>query len=266
MSGLLPKLTYKESLLFLYVVLLHIVLGVVLWKSDFLEGLSYRLGLGDRPELTGYYYTILNVHDSFVDIVPDGAVIFIGDSITQRLNVSAVHPLSVNYGIGGDTTIGVLKRLSTYMSVLERSQCIVLAIGTNDTRYRSVDEAIANYSRILDRLPRDRPVIASAVLPVDDQANPRQLSEAVGWRMDFNIKLHQLVEQREWVIFVDHDNYLDTNGDGRLDQQFHNGDGLHLNAAGNLQWTQSLRRAISNLKPTNQNNTDNSLFIPGETE
>ena len=37
-------------------------------------------------------------------LVPVGATVFIGDSITQGLATSAVVPLSVNYGIGGDTT------------------------------------------------------------------------------------------------------------------------------------------------------------------
>ena len=50
-------------------------------------------------------------------LIPEGATIFIGDSITQGLATSAVSNQSVNYGIGSDTTLGVLKRLPYYNSM-----------------------------------------------------------------------------------------------------------------------------------------------------
>ena len=62
---------------------------------------------------------------------PDGAVIFLGDSLTQGLATAAVTPLAVNYGIGGQTSAGLLAALPDY-GAIPRARLVVLTIGTND--------------------------------------------------------------------------------------------------------------------------------------
>ncbi|MBT9311004.1 SGNH/GDSL hydrolase family protein [Leptothoe kymatousa] len=244
----------KKRLTVAYVALLHVVLGGVLWKSNFFASMQYRLGLV-RPslqtELTDYYHQTLKYHQHSVAMVPDDAVIFIGDSITQGLAVSAIYPLSVNYGIGGDTTVGVLERLPMYQPALARAKCIVLAVGINDTYNRSAEEALINYETILDTLPQDRQVIVSAVLPVDAAANEKKLGKRVEWRNTFNVGLQRLANEREFVTFVDSSAELDTNGDQRLDPPLHDGGGVHLNAAGNRVWAKKLRDAIFSLPTVN---------------
>lgn len=250
-----PKAAGINRLTVAYIALLHVVLGGILWKSDFLDSIKYRLGLAVpalQPELTDYYHQVLNYHSLSVDIVPDESVIFIGDSITQSLTVSAVYPLSVNYGIGGDTTNGVLERLPVYRPALERAKYIVVAIGINDTYHRNSDEAIENYVQILDNLPQDRPVIVSAVLPVDDSVNEKKLSPRIEWRKKFNRELERLADERSLVTFVDGGIGLDTDGDGRLDGDLHDGAGVHLNSAGNLIWAENLRNAILRLETAAQ--------------
>lgn len=230
-----------------YMALLHVVIAVILWKSDFLSNLQYRLGLAFptlQSEITTYYHNLVSYHGRSVEIVPAEAAIFIGNSITQGLAVSAVYPLSVNYGIGGDTTVGVLNRLPVYMPALKRAKYIVLAIGLNDSYYRNVDEAIANYTEILETLPKDRPVVVSAILPIDAEADINRLSERVAWRREFNNKLELLADEHELVTFVDSTAVLDTNNDERLDASLYDGDGVHLNVEGNRIWAQSLRNAI----------------------
>ena len=224
----------------------------MLWKSDFLDRVGRRLGATpSKPEFTDYYDRIVQYHARSVDAVPDEAVILIGDSITQGLAVAAVHPLSVNYGIGSDTTKGVLQRLPTYMPALKRAKCIVLAIGVNDGRYRSAEEAINNYVQILDTLPQDRPVVVSAILPVDKYARA-ELGERKEWIEDFNSRLERLAGQRDLVTFLDSSNDLDKDGDGRLDPSLHDGDGVHLNSAGNIVWSSRLRGAIQRQRMAEQ--------------
>ena len=241
-----------KRLAIIYVILLHVALAGVLWKSDFLDRVGRRLGASpSKPEFTDYYNRIVRYHARSVDAVPDGAVILIGDSITQGLAVAAVHPLSVNYGIGSDTTRGVLQRLPTYMPALKRAKCIVLAIGINDGRYRSAEEAINNYAQILDALPQNRPVVVSAILPVDNAARG-ELAERKDWIDDFNSGLKHLADQRDLVTFVDSSKELDTDRDGRLDASLHDGDGVHLNSAGNIVWSSRLRDAILRQKMAEQ--------------
>jgi lysophospholipase L1-like esterase len=227
-----------------YIILLHLVLVGVLWKSDFLDLASRRiLGKDARPEISEHYHGTLRYHARSVDVVPDGSVIFIGDSLTEGLAVAAVHPLSINYGIGGDTTRGVLDRLPTYMPALVRAKCIVLAIGFNDFRYRSPDDAVQNCIRILDALPKGRRVVVSAILPIDESARA-ELAERKDWIQRFNTELRRVAEERDAAIFVDSSHELDADGDGRLDPSLHDGDGVHLNSAGNLRWASRLRDAV----------------------
>jgi lysophospholipase L1-like esterase len=255
-----------NRLAIIYVALLHATLAWVLWNSDFIDRVSRNFGAAAvksnsakplkakltesvKPEFTAYYRRILRYHTRSVDVVPDRSVIFVGDSITQGLAVAAVHPLSINYGIGSDTTKGVIYRLPTYMSALERAECIVLAIGINDIRYRNADGAIQNYVQILDALPDDVRVVVSAILPIDVDARS-ELADRKDWIERFNSELRRLASEREMVMFVDSSKGLDVDLDGRLDESLHDGDGVHLNSAGNTVWASNLREAIqSHQKP-----------------
>jgi len=228
----------------IYFVMLHAVLAGVLWKSDFAGRVDRHFGgTAASPEITDYFRRTLSYHARSVDAVPDGSVIFIGDSIVQGLAVAAVHPLSINYGIGSDTTKGVLDRLPIYMPALERARTIVLAIGINDIRYRSADDSIQNYIRILDTLPQDRRVVVSAILPIDESSRV-ELAGRKEWINRFNTSLRRITDARELVMFVDSATALDTDGDGRLDPSLHDGDGVHLNSAGNIVWASRLPDAI----------------------
>ncbi|MES2476621.1 MAG: GDSL-type esterase/lipase family protein [Verrucomicrobiota bacterium] len=227
-----------------YLILLHLALAVMLWKSDFLERVASRLGMASlKPEITDDYRKALRYHSRSVDALPDASVIFIGDSMIQGLAVTAVHPLGLSYGIGGDTTRGVLARLPLYMPALKRAKAVVFAVGFNDARYRTADEAIRNYISILDALPPDLPVVVAAILPIDDSLKSAFASRGE-WIQSFNSQLKALAAQRQNIAFVDSRKRLDTDGDDRLDAPFHDGDGMHLNSAGNLLWAADLRAAI----------------------
>ena len=57
---------------------------------------------------------MVKYHSRMDGSIPDNSILFIGDSITQSLCVSAVADNSVNLGIGGDTTLDVINRLPKY--------------------------------------------------------------------------------------------------------------------------------------------------------
>ena len=93
-----------------YLVILFIVIGVILVKFYFISMIQVRFGFENNG--SSRYAKILAYHKRIDSNIPDDAVIFIGDSITEGLAVSSISPVSVNYGIGSDTTLGVLQRLS----------------------------------------------------------------------------------------------------------------------------------------------------------
>jgi lysophospholipase L1-like esterase len=247
----------RRVFIFLYLFIIHGILGVVLWKSDFIPRTARRLGMGAlarqlgipqvdlQLEISSFYLHMVSFHENSVEIVPEGSIIFIGDSITQGLYVTTVRPNSVNYGIGGDTTLGVLARLDTYQTAMQNASAIVVAIGVNDLTRRSGDELIQNYTRILESLP-NVPIFISSILPVDESIlGKKGLNSQI---LKVNDLLKQLASDYDNVEYIDNQNALDENDDGVLDAKFHTGDGLHLNSVGNTAWASVLRNSLSTIE------------------
>lgn len=190
------------------------------------------------------YQFMVSFHSRMDGNVPEGATIFIGDSITQSLCTSAVVPVSVNYGIGGDTTTGVLQRLKVYPS-LQKAGAVILAVGINDFKYKITnEEMIANYTNIIKQLSSSAPIIISAVLPIDDEVR----EERRGWNQRitaFNQDLKTLALKSKNVSFMDTGRLL-MDANGNLADKYHDGDGIHLNANGNAVWIAELRKTIKN--------------------
>ena len=100
-----------------------------------------------------------------------GAVVFLGDSITQGWHslANAFPNLKVvNRGIGGDTTRGVLYRLKADVLNLD-PKAIVLLIGINDVGLGAKPEDVAdNIETILQAIKKfnpNLPVIVCQIMP-----------------------------------------------------------------------------------------------------
>lgn len=228
----------KRSLALLYIVALHAALALVIWKSDFLQRVGLHLGLS---QTWPHYHAMLGYHAAQDPQVPDGAVIFIGDSLTQGLLVSEVTPRGVNYGIGGDNVAGALQRVPRYKS-LAKASAVVLAIGINDLPWRDDDRVLADYERLLAAIPKGPRVIVSALLPVASPTEAIKLPDAPTRLASFNARLRALAEARG-AFFLDAGPAL-ADATGALRSDYHGGDGLHLNAAGYAIWASHLRQAV----------------------
>lgn len=234
----------KKRIILAYVIGIHILIGVVLVKSDFIQRVEYKLGIRtSQSEITAHFHRMIGYHSRIDGNVPNQSVIFIGDSITQGLCVTAVANPSVNYGIGSDTTVGVLQRLPVYRS-LEKASAVVIAIGINDMRYRSNAEILYNYRVIADKIRLTVPIIFSAVLPIDEDArdewngiNNRRIKE-------LNSKLKTWTETSARLSYVDVGSRL-IDERGNLADELYDNDGVHLNSQGNAIWIQQLRESIN---------------------
>ncbi|MFA6449641.1 MAG: GDSL-type esterase/lipase family protein [bacterium] len=179
--------------------------------------------------------------------VPKGAVVFIGDSITEGLCVAAVADKAVNFGIAGDTTTGVLARIPMYKS-LPRAKAIILAIGVNDLwRGQRTDEQIlSNLRLVLMQLPHKVPVVFSAILPIDEQLEKD--------RYGGNSHIETLNEQtvklcaqfKNCHYFSSYGKLLGPNG--QLVAEYHVGDGLHISPKGYDIWIADMQKALEELK------------------
>lgn len=198
---------------------------------------------GQNPDgdITEHYKRMMVYHQYMDGNVPDGAVLFIGDSITQGLCVTAVTDRSVNYGIGSDTTVGVLQRLPKYAS-MNRAAAVVIAIGVNDLKRRDNAEILGNYKKILDAVPAGTPLIFSAVLPLDDRTKEEGEQRNARIR-ELNKGLADLCAANPKCSFVESTPSL-ADETGNLRPSLHVGDGVHLNTAGYALWIKNLKEHL----------------------
>lgn len=178
-----------------------------------------------------------------------GAVVFLGDSITQGWGAEfrGLFPgmKLANRGIGGDTTRGMLIRLREDILALNPS-AIVLLLGTNDIEVGIDPDAIGrNFVRILDAIrARDRrvPVILCRVFPsTPEKSRPRSLIEAINARYDAAVKSDpNVIVVDTWTLFAD--------ASGNANPAWFK-DGLHLNTAGYERWADTLRPVLASLGP-----------------
>ena len=153
----------------------------------------------------------------------------IGDSITDGAEWQELfkNHAVVNRGIGGDTTEGVLNRMSSIIS--SNSEKAFIMIGINDFgRGDSVNDVYSNYQQIIKELKSNQimPYIQSTILA---NGNAARLNSSIS---ELNIKLKELAA-KEGLVYVDLNEGLSSNG--ILKNEFTR-DGVHLNGKGYFVW------------------------------
>jgi lysophospholipase L1-like esterase len=175
-----------------------------------------------------------------------GAVVFLGDSITQGWNSLAndFPNLQVaNRGIGGDTTRGVLYRLKADVLDLKPA-AVVLLIGTNDIGLGGDPDEIAdNIRQILLALKNfnpDLPVIVCKVMPrADRDLHPAEKIKKLNATVEAFVKSEpKFTECDTWSI------YADENGNCKKGEF---PDLLHPNRAGYDKWEAALKPIFAKL-------------------
>ncbi|MCP4745253.1 MAG: GDSL family lipase [Desulfobacteraceae bacterium] len=228
-----------------YLVLVHSLLLIVLAKSDFVDRVKMKFGINHSSyEFTKFYHEMISYHERMDGNIPKNSTIFIGDSITQSLAVSAIKTNSVNFGIGSDTSLGVLERIKKYQSI-NTANIIVVAIGINDLKFREPDEVLVNYIKIIKSIPITTKIIFSSVLPVNENflLNSNINNKNISY---LNLKLEGICSLYSNVYFLNVSKLL-TDKFLNLSNTYHVGDGVHLNKEGYDIWIRSLNRKINSI-------------------
>ncbi len=242
----------KSKLIITYFILIHVALFFVIIKSGFVPVIKNKLkGVSGRPELTRFYYRMVGYHRIMDENIPEKSVLFIGDSNTQALAVCLITPLSINLGIGGDTSFGVLKRISNYNS-FKRARAVVIAVGFNDLRRRNNEEIFKNYTKISEVISEHTDLIFSGVLPVGKPYNQYKILNKRIQKL--NTKLKELCLSRK-NRYVEVGSFLSDN-QGNLISDYHVGDGIHLNPKGIRIWSYKLQKALETSKKGSNKTND----------
>lgn len=189
---------------------------------------------------------------------PTGCVVFIGDSHIAGLYTDNIAIPSVNLGIGGDTTLGVLERIGHYQCI-KTAKAVVIEVGVNDLQWRSEDQITTNlFSGVCYAVRRANPTVPVFVCGV-----PPVCEERLKWQPVSNQRIDMLNSDYQLVCdrvgrelnlhFVDMMlgalGHWNANPD--LLWQEHDlpslcdaGDGIHLNRAGYQVLEQLIREAL----------------------
>ena len=176
-----------------------------------------------------------------------GAIVFLGDSITQGWgdNIGSMFPgvKTANRGIGGDTTRGVLLRLQQDVIALN-PRGVVLLIGTNDLEDGAEPETIAgNLTLILAALKQHNaamPVLLCNVFPSSDS-----MKRPADQIKKLNRLYFAAVKDAPQVTILDtYALFANAQGDAPPDQF---PDLLHPNVIGYARWEAALRPMLETL-------------------
>ncbi len=211
-----------------YLLALHVLLAVLVWKTDAVAPLRIRLSASD-PEAATHVAHMVAYHRAMDPSVPDGAALFLGDSITQSLATAAVAPHSINYGIGFATTRDLLAHMPVYRS-LSRASVVFLMIGVNDLLMGRNEGLHDRLRQMALALPADRKLVWSGIMPVTSGQVPREQIAAA------NEVIRAACATRPRCSYVDTTTLL---GDDRSLMR----DGVHPNEQGYARWIAALKAA-----------------------
>lgn len=134
--------------------ILYAALFAAVFAAGFgLGALAYRSGLHTllRPQPVTYQEARRDMHRAFP---ANGRYVMLGDSITEYMDWRTAFPgaATVNLGIAGDTTAGVLQRLDTVTAT--GAETALLLIGINDLLMigAAPAEVASRHAEILRRL------------------------------------------------------------------------------------------------------------------
>lgn len=166
-------------------------------------------------------------------------IVMIGDSITDGglWNELLKNNLIQNRGIGGDTTDGVLDRLS---SINQKIETAFIMIGINDFSgegSKSVDEVFENYKKIIENLHKKRIKIYIQSTLYVGANQPKSLNKNVEL---LNQKLEEYSINNN-LTFIDLNKLLSPNK--VLDNKF-SLDEVHLNGDGYRLWSEEIKKYL----------------------
>jgi lysophospholipase L1-like esterase len=169
----------------------------------------------------------------------NGGVAFVGDSLTDSMRWNEMFPniRSRNFGISGDTTVGLKARINQV--VIAKPAKVILLIGTNDVEFSrySVTEIVANIDDCIATLQKGVPgvkIVVEGLLPRQPQYDEKVRT--------VNALIKAAAEKRG-LPYVDLYSHFVVNG--RLDPSL-TPDDIHISGQGYLIWRDLIRPYIEN--------------------
>ena len=166
-------------------------------------------------------------------------VVFLGDSLTEGYDLDTFYPqyVTVNRGIGGDTTFGVWERLEVSVFALQ-PKAVVMLIGANnfDTMFERYEDIVKS---LRENLPDSHIVLISLTSMGKEWGRNNQ-------KAAFNNVKIKLIAERNGCTFVDMYSPLLNEETDEIFPEY-TSDGGHLTAEGYQVFTDTLTPVLKEL-------------------
>jgi lysophospholipase L1-like esterase len=172
-------------------------------------------------------------------------IIFLGNSITEFGDWQKLlsDPSVINRGIAGDNTFGVLARLED-VNIRQPSK-LFIKIGINDISQNiPVEIIVKNILAIVERVRAKSPatkIYVHSILPTNDNVK-NEYPEAFNKNDQVRLVNGQLSQKAKTnkFIYIDLDKEF-KDKEGKLNVEYAESDGLHLNEVGYQTWIRLLK-------------------------
>ena len=173
-------------------------------------------------------------------------IVMLGDSLTCHNNWGKLLGREdiVNFGIDGDTTEKIIKRIYD-INLVSPSKCFLM-VGINDlVSKRPIEEIIRNYRIIIKYLKQNNiEIYIQSVLYISDLA-----INAWGFNpIEINDNVNKLNEKLEIMAIDENLQYINLNNlmrdENMLNNIFTSDDGVHLNIEGYYIWANELKNYL----------------------
>ncbi|RED52245.1 SGNH/GDSL hydrolase family protein [Aestuariispira insulae] len=158
--------------------------GLLLLIALLLAGIGLMAGRPLWHEFQGSlrqdgYREILTAHQLRQDRnLPPGRVLLFGASTIQGIDTARLSCPASNFGIGGETAEELMARLSHYHSI-DQAAAIIVQTGLNNLLQGRTDGLETTLVKILDSLPREKPILMLAhqhVGPIEGLDSPPDIA------------------------------------------------------------------------------------------
>jgi len=252
MKNILFKTVFSISVFFN--VLILVLGGLFIHKKGGLDYLKHKIGILRSVNIP--YHHSYRASISLFTLLKNSEedIYFLGDSITRQGEWHEIFKdlNCKNRAISGDTTKGVLNRLS---EVIEGNpKKVFILLGINDIMQgRAKRNIVANYNRIVSSIRKLSPgteIYVQSILPINTKEFHEYFSdkdyslvfpknESI---VEINKALEGLSQRYPKTLYIDlYPSLADSNGD--LKEEF-TIDGLHLTGSGIMSWGKILIKYV----------------------
>lgn len=160
----------------IFVIAVLLIVGIILTIKVFVPFVQHKRSVKAMQE---YYDNKIEIYTKENEnVIPyDVDVVFLGDSITDGCNLQKYYPQykTLNRGIGGDTTSGLLTRLKISVYDVKPKVCVML-IGANnmDTMFKDYEDILRGFEK---NIPDTEIVLVSLTAMGGDFRDKNQLAQ-----------------------------------------------------------------------------------------